>query len=1109
MDTERDPRIGQVPLPGFADHRACGQSTARGTRETSRARAGPQRRPAPRTPDVELDRRRARSSAPARRRRRPRPQAIPAALPRHTRPPAPAANGRQPARPSRTGRAGRSVALGRHDQRVRRGHHDHHHAASGRVVVTHDRARPAPPPGRLMARHRCPPSSRPWDWQRVDDWRTPWPSPSALRWAPRARVAVWPPENLARRWPPWTPNSARSTARPAGSARTPRSPGSTAAGRGLFMLSDGPGRGRQRRAGGGALDRRAWWTRRSAAPWSPSGYDRDFAAIDRRRGEPVDRGRTRRRAGGRFGSTGPCSTCPPGSPRPGCHRQGARIRPCRQSGDGRERARRRRAGQPGRRHRRRRAAAADGWPILVADDRTPSGATPAQVVRLASGARGDLVVSCRHWRRGGRVLHHIVDPRTGLPADGPWRTASVAAATCAEANAASTAAIVAGRGAEAGWRRHGLPGRLVAHDGAVRLRGRLAARRRRPHRRAVRAAGCTAERYREVRDEHVAAAAGSQGLWFVSRASGLVLLVLFSVVMVLGVATRLGSAPRPWPASSSPSCTGRSRCSRWRSSPCTSSPRSWTRTSRSAGRRRCCRSCPLPDARDRPRNPGRRPRRRRAGHQPGAAPAGLPGVAGGALAGLSGLARGVRALPDGRQRPRIWWVALIEWGSAAAVATAVVARADPAVRHSAPVATALGGVRDGHPGAQGDAGDADYGRAPQRPGGSGGTPALDRCRACCPPTCKPVPPAWPTTSPATVPPPSSALTGSSGKPSSTRSSGPGSPAAAALHSPPRGSWPRSRARTAPVVVANGTEGEPASAKDKVLLARSPHLVLDGAVARRRDWSAPAEAVVVAHPPVRDVRRRGCRASDGLLDSDRVRIRIDDRCRPVRRRRGQRRGELGRARRPDSDQQAAAGSPSAALGGRPTLVQNVETLAHLALIARYGAGVVPRHRHAGRARVDAGHPRRRGAPALRLRDRDRHARPGGARHGRRPVGAACGAADRRLLRYLGRRRPRRWTSRSRRPGLAAVGAECGRWPGRGAARTTSAGWSRPPGSSGTSPTSRPASAGRACSVSTRSPASSQRLAEGGASDLGNAAPLARPGRRPRRLPPSRRRGPPGP
>jgi sulfoxide reductase heme-binding subunit YedZ len=46
-----------------------------------------------------------------------------------------------------------------------------------------------------------------------------------------------------------------------------------------------------------------------------------------------------------------------------------------------------------------------------------------------------------------------------------------------------------------------------------------------------------------------AAAAGSQGLWYVSRASGLTLLVMFSAVIVLGVASRLGSAPRRWPRS--------------------------------------------------------------------------------------------------------------------------------------------------------------------------------------------------------------------------------------------------------------------------------------------------------------------------------------------------------------------------------------------------------------------------------------------------------------------------------------------------------------------------------------------------------------------------------
>jgi len=44
-----------------------------------------------------------------------------------------------------------------------------------------------------------------------------------------------------------------------------------------------------------------------------------------------------------------------------------------------------------------------------------------------------------------------------------------------------------------------------------------------------------------------AAITGSQGLWLVSRASGLALLVLFSLVVVLGAAARLGSAPRRWP----------------------------------------------------------------------------------------------------------------------------------------------------------------------------------------------------------------------------------------------------------------------------------------------------------------------------------------------------------------------------------------------------------------------------------------------------------------------------------------------------------------------------------------------------------------------------------
>ena len=126
-----------------------------------------------------------------------------------------------------------------------------------------------------------------------------------------------------------------------------------------------------------------------------------------------------------------------------------------------------------------------GWPVLVADEPEPVGQPPApggrpaqfqprsrgQVVRLAAGALATSSILCRQWRRGGRTLHHIVDPRTGLPAAGPWRTVSVAAANCAEANAASTAAIIAGDQAPAWLAAQGLPARLVARDGNVWLVG--------------------------------------------------------------------------------------------------------------------------------------------------------------------------------------------------------------------------------------------------------------------------------------------------------------------------------------------------------------------------------------------------------------------------------------------------------------------------------------------------------------------------------------------------------------------------------------------------------------------------------------------------------------
>ena len=112
-----------------------------------------------------------------------------------------------------------------------------------------------------------------------------------------------------------------------------------------------------------------------------------------------------------------------------------------------------------------------GWPVTVADRPGPAGAPGTQLVRLARGAVATSSITCRRWRRGGQVLHHIVDPQTGRPADGPWRTVSVAAATCADANAAATAAIVAGQQAVSWLTQEGLPARLVGQDGEVRCLG--------------------------------------------------------------------------------------------------------------------------------------------------------------------------------------------------------------------------------------------------------------------------------------------------------------------------------------------------------------------------------------------------------------------------------------------------------------------------------------------------------------------------------------------------------------------------------------------------------------------------------------------------------------
>ncbi|SFK98047.1 NADH-ubiquinone oxidoreductase-F iron-sulfur binding region domain-containing protein [Geodermatophilus ruber] len=133
-------------------------------------------------------------------------------------------------------------------------------------------------------------------------------------------------------------------------------------------------------------------------------------------------------------------------------------------------------------------------------------------------------------------------------------------------------------------------------------------------------------------------------------------------------------------------------------------------------------------------------------------------------------------------------------------------------------------------------------------------------------------------------------------------------------------------RRAPVVVANGSEGEPASAKDAVLLSRAPHLVLDG-IALVAGTLGAASAVLAA-----DAARLPELAPHVAERRDRLPVRLH----PVAA--GYLAGEEsalvaalnGRAPVPTSKFPPVR---ERGVDGRPTLVINVETLARLALLAR--------------------------------------------------------------------------------------------------------------------------------------------------------------------------------
>ena len=113
-----------------------------------------------------------------------------------------------------------------------------------------------------------------------------------------------------------------------------------------------------------------------------------------------------------------------------------------------------------------------GWRIHVAEDSRERPDADGEVICMPAGGVATSSTTVRRWTRAGAVLHHIIDPQTSLPVTGAFRTVTVAAATCLDANIASTAAIVQGTTAIDWLLRRNLPARLVEKDGTIHYIGR-------------------------------------------------------------------------------------------------------------------------------------------------------------------------------------------------------------------------------------------------------------------------------------------------------------------------------------------------------------------------------------------------------------------------------------------------------------------------------------------------------------------------------------------------------------------------------------------------------------------------------------------------------------
>jgi NADH:ubiquinone oxidoreductase subunit F (NADH-binding) len=138
-----------------------------------------------------------------------------------------------------------------------------------------------------------------------------------------------------------------------------------------------------------------------------------------------------------------------------------------------------------------------------------------------------------------------------------------------------------------------------------------------------------------------------------------------------------------------------------------------------------------------------------------------------------------------------------------------------------------------------------------------------------------------------------------------------------------------------VVVANGAEGEPASSKDRMLIHQLPHLVLDGASMAARCIGASQILMYIPSGAVPTMKLAIELRRQRALDP----VPIEVVAAPDRFLAGQESAAVNTIAGQGTATPSFTGVRTVreqGVGGRPTLVQNVESLAHTALIARFGA-----------------------------------------------------------------------------------------------------------------------------------------------------------------------------